>query len=668
MQRFLAGFIGLLLLISVLSGFAPAGVAAQDATPVPATSESPSSTSSTVATGDVSAAEQQLADKYAPIAMLKAQTANCDKEGEGYFPVTVDFLFDNPDIALKAKGDGDPSADVVIQQGITPQDLVNAGQDTYLDFPGNPRDPGCTYETYFKQKAQELGLEPTTYVRFIPDYAAHRLYVEYWFYYYFNDWNDTHESDWEMVQLTFNTTSVDEALTLEPAQVGYAQHGGGELANWGDEKLLMDGSNLIVYPSAGSHATYYGAHTFIGWGENGTAFGCDVTTAPHNATPLKAVVIPEYIDPAGPFAWALYEGRWGERDSSVFNGPYGLNHGSKWNDPTESFSTWRYSTLKVPTSKTSGLNATDLFCGLSEWGSKAVIYMGSHPWATGALLLVIVGFIGLTIYRVWGYFMEALDIYGNELRTFLGIGMLAVPIGLIFNAFIYALRKFPPIEWLLDWLNHSATSNLTLVAIVGGAQQVAMTLIIVPAVLYAMKDIRQGIKPGVWRSLRGGLHYFPGMVVALVLYVVVLGLAAFSVILIPVAIYLAVRWLFYPQTIVLDDQRNGWKGLHLSWQITRGQWIKTLGSTIGFLILALVPGPLIGVMILILGGSRVQFANAVSSFLYGLLLPLAYIGITMVYRRLKGEAIVEPTMMTQELYPDKARKLPGADLDNVWGR
>jgi hypothetical protein len=156
--------------------------------------------------------------------------------------------------------------------------------------------------------------------------------------------------------------------------------------------------------------------------------------------------------------------------------------------------------------------------------------------------------------------------------------------------------------------------------------------------------------------------------VALVLYVVVLGLAAFSVILIPMAIYLAVRWLFYPQTIVLDDQRNGWKGLHLSWQITRGQWIKTLGSTIGFLILALVPGPLIGVMILILGGSRVQFANAVSSFLYGLLLPLAYIGITMVYRRLKGEAIVEPTMMTQELYPDKARKLPGADLDNVWGR
>ena len=73
-------------------------------------------------------------------------------------------------------------------------------------------------------------------------------------------------------------------------------------------------------------------------------------------------------------------------------------------------------------------------------------------------------------------------------------------------------------------------------------------------------------------------------------------------------------------------------------------------------------------MILILGGSRVQFANIVSSFLYGLLLPLAYIGLTMIYHRLKREEIVEPTMSTRELHPEKARKLPGSDLDSVWGR
>lgn len=669
-RRMTLGVPALLMLYTMLAAFDPSGAFAQDATPVPETTSAPTSgTGAGVSTGtDVTPAQQQLADKYAPVAMLKRQASNCDKEGEGYFPVSVDFLFDNPDVVLKANGDGKPSEDVVIQQGVTPQELAAAGESTYLDFPGNPRDPGCEYEQYFKAKVAELGLEPTTYVHFIPDYDAHRLYVEYWFYYYFNDWNDTHESDWEMIQLTFPTTSVEEALTMAPIEVGYAQHGGGELAKWGDAKIQMDGTNLVVYPSAGSHATYFGAHTFIGWGENGSAFGCDVTTSPSDVTPLNAVVIPDVIDPAGDQAWALYEGRWGQRDSSVFNGPYGLNHGSKWNDPTESFSTWRYSTLQVPNSKASGLSATDLFCGLSKWGSKAVIYMGSHPWAMGAVLVAILGLICLSIYRVWGYFMEALDIYGNEIRTFLGIGMLAVPIGLVFNALMLWLRSFGPFEWLLNLFQNSSGGNMTLAAMAGGAQQVAMTLLVVPAVLVAMKDIRRGIKPGVWRSFREGLRYFPALAIAMLIYVVALGLTAFSVLLIPVAIYVAVRWLFYVQAIVIDDKKPGWEGLRASWHLTYGRWIKTLGSTIGFLILALVPGPLVGVAILILGGSRVQFANLASSFLYGLLLPLAYIGLTMVYRRLKGDQIVEPQMQTQELHPDKARKLPGQSLDEVWGQ
>ncbi len=656
------------LLLMLAANLGVTGIDAQDATPVPSTPVAQTSTSGQPSTGEVTAAQQQLADKYAPIAMLRAQSAACDKDGEGYFPSPVDFIFDNPDVVLKAKGEGSASEDLVLAEGFTPQDLLIAGPNTYFDFPGNPRDPGCTYEQYFKQMVDEYNLEPTTYVRFVTDHAAGRLYVEYWFWYLFNDWNNTHETDWEMVYIAFNTTSVEEALTMNPERVGYAQHGGGEYATWGDDKIQLQDDRLIVYPAAGSHATYFDADTWIGWGENGTGFGCDNTTAPSIETPLNAVVVPDFIDPEGPFAWALYEGRWGQRESSVFDGPTGPNMGSKWSDPTAAFGNWRTSTLTVPSSKAAGVSATDLFCTLSEIGSKAVIYMGSHPWAIGLAAVLVFGVIFLTIYRVWGYFMEALDIYGNELRTFLGIGMLAVPIGILFNGFVVLVQEIPPFEWTLKWLNDSATGNLAVAAIIGGAQQAAMTLVVVPAVIVAMKEIRQGIKPGVWRSLRQGLHYFPGLLVALILYVVTLGIATFSIVLVPVAIYVAVRWLFYPQAIVLDDQKRGWMGLRKSWNVTRRRWIKTLGSTIGFLILALVPGPLIGVLILILGGSRVQFANLVSSFLYGLLLPLAYIGLTMVYHRLKGDEIVEPDMVTRELHPDKARKLPGRELDNVWGR
>ncbi len=67
-----------------------------------------------------------------------------------------------------------------------------------------------------------------------------------------------------------------------------------------------------------------------------------------------------------------------------------------------------------------GIESHDLY-GLASLGDRSD-------------LLFILAFIGLRIYRVWGFFMEALDIYGNELRTFLGIGMLAVPIGLCSTA------------------------------------------------------------------------------------------------------------------------------------------------------------------------------------------------------------------------------------------
>ena len=42
------------------------------------------------------------------------------------------------------------------------------------------------------------------------------------------------------------------------------------------------------------------------------------------------------------------------------------------------------------------------------------------------------------------------------------------------------------------------------------------------------------------------------------------------------------------------------------------------------------------------------------SLLYALMVPLSYIGITLVYRRLKHETIIEPFMLTRERDAKKA--------------
>jgi hypothetical protein len=593
--------------------------------------------------------EQELVERFAPVLMLRGQGADCDHSGEGYFPAPVDFLFNNPDMRLMANAGGDKEDDPVLAEGFTAQDLVTAGQDTYMDFPGNPRDPGCQYETYFKGMVEELGLEPTTYARIVTDPVTRRLYIQYWFFYYFNHWNNTHESDWEMMQLEFEgTQTVEEALEFGPSSIAFAQHGGGELSRWTDEKLGKQGEQPIGYPSAGSHGTYYGQHTFIGWGENGTAFGCDNTTPPSVETPLNVVLVPEAIDPEGEFAFFMYEGNWGERDFAMFEGPKGPNMGGKWKDPTEAVENWRDSTLKVPDSSFAGVDTTDAFCTLSEAGSKAVIYMGSHPAATLVIVLGVLGLFGLLLYKIWFYFREALDIYGNELVAFLGIGGLVIPIGILGTLVSEYLVDYPPMSWIYESVNASTSGNMAVTLVVGSIQQLAMVLIVTPAVIYAMKDIRRGIEPGVWRSYLGAIRSLPVSAPVILVLALTVVVSTLSIVLIPVAIYVVIRWQFGLQAGIIDEQRPFTRALGASWNATSGNWLRALLGSIAFQLLVLIPGPLVGVLVLIVGGSKVSFANFLSSFIYALTIPIATIGVTMLYHRFAGHEIVEPDIVTRK--------------------
>ncbi|MCO5223190.1 MAG: hypothetical protein M9947_16695 [Thermomicrobiales bacterium] len=590
---------------------------------------------------------QQLADTYAPIAMLREQAEPCDKEGEGYFPAPVDWIFDNPEILLRANAGGDVSGDPILEEGFTPQDLAAAGAGTYIDFPHDPQHPGCLYEQYFNHAVSNYDLEPATYAHIVIDAGKQKLYLQYWFWYLFNDWNNLHESDWEMVQLTFDTDSPAIALEIGPDEVSLAQHESGETARWRDSHLERDGAHLLVYPGAGSHATYFSSDLFISWGEHGSGFGCDNTTPRSIATPLQAIVIPDPVDPNGEFAWALFEGRWGQRGQPLFNGPLGPNLSTIWTDPEGATSGWSSAALPVPAGPSLGLNATHTFCSLTEYGSRAVARLISHPWVAALLALAAVALVAFCIYRVWPYLLEALDIYGNELAAFLGIGILAIPIGLLFNLVMLQLARISPFDQLLGWLDGSGGAAFTVASIVGGLQQAAMLLFVVPAVVQAMKQIRRGERPTVIGSYRASLRHLPATLTAWVIYWGFIAMTAATIVALPFAIYAGVTLQFFIQATILEHERPGWNALLCSWRTTRAQLIETLARTLPFLVVAVLPGPIIGLTFLILGGSRVQFANLASGFLYALLIPYAYIGLTMAWRRLRGDVIVEPQIMTR---------------------
>src|SRR3954447_15405974 len=142
-----------------------------------------------------SSLEQRLADKYAPYMSLKKEKSICDSNAEQYLPITVDIVLNNPDVTLR-NADGD-----VVKGAPSAQDLANLPAGYYLDYPGTPRDPGCTYAKWFQKIKGDN--PPSTYAYVINDDDGH-IVVQYWFFYVFNNFNDTHESDWEMMQITFD--------------------------------------------------------------------------------------------------------------------------------------------------------------------------------------------------------------------------------------------------------------------------------------------------------------------------------------------------------------------------------------------------------------------------------------------------------------------------------
>src|SRR5262249_9101664 len=146
--------------------------------------------------------------------------------------------------------------------------------------PGSALDPGCGYLRW--EHRLVAGHAPTVYAHLVDD-PAHpgKLALQYWFFYVFNDWNNLHEGDWEMIQLVFDAATPAQALERRPVEIGYSQPEGGEGAAWTDDKLeLVDGTHPVVHPAAGSHANFYGDALYLGSSaEEGV--GCDDTRGPH---------------------------------------------------------------------------------------------------------------------------------------------------------------------------------------------------------------------------------------------------------------------------------------------------------------------------------------------------------------------------------------------------
>ena len=120
-------------------------------------------------------------------------------------------------------------------------------------------------------------------------------------------------------------------------------------------------------------------------------FGCDNTDGPSTRVDPEVVVLPDEVtDPADSLGWLMFEGRWGERQAGVNNGPTGPYDKARWSAPVDWHDGLRDSSFVVPIGDSFAAELTGAFCGVVEWGAVKFIEFQSSPTKILISLAVLV--------------------------------------------------------------------------------------------------------------------------------------------------------------------------------------------------------------------------------------------------------------------------------------
>lgn len=631
-------------------------------------------------------AAQQLADKYAPIVMMRAQeNGPCDDSEEQYAPPTsVNAVLGNPAVRLLRRG---PHGVEVIRRAPTATDIAGLGEDHYLDLPGNPLNPGCTYARSIAALRRAGRAPAVTYAHIAREPGHAGFTLQYWFYYYFNNFNDLHESDWEGMQLAFDETDPALALRSSPYEIVVFQHAGGEHADWGDAKVQKRGTHPVVYSAGGSHATFYDSSLYLGNGQNGSGVGCDDTTAPLTETRPRAVLVPDVPSARGAFAWLTFTGHWGQREAGFNNGPAGPNTKTVWRDPFTWMDHTRDSSPKLPAAPLIGSSISHAFCSAVADVSSFLNF--KELSATGALVIAIVLVLILVVppcltrwrpaepeplrqARALGQLLlTSARLYGRHALALLLIALSMFLIIIVIDNIAYLVLHAlaggsgAAVVGSRTGLQLAASSQFgqTLVAPLGTAAVIAYVRRLEadqPATFgSAWKDVLRR----TWRLLAVGW-----------LTAILTGLMALTIIGIPFAIRKYVDWQLAQQEVLFEDRsiRDALRG---SSRVVRGHWWHTALTILTFSVLTELPHLLgFALLFITVPTATVDFFGSV---VFVLLLPYVAVGRTLLYldlaarkaqaaeagpavsRRSRLRRILRRPRVAPPAPPDGARQAPG---------
>ena len=154
-----------------------------------------------------------------------------------------------------------------------------------------------------------------------------------------------------------------------------------------------------------------------------------------------------------------------------------------------------------------------------------------------------------------------------------------------------------------------------------------VTVLASAAIIAALAQIDQGGLPEFSSAFDAAFERVWTLLGAALRAIAIVVLLSITVIGIPWAIQRAVRWLFVPQAVMLDNT-TAREALAKSASAVEGRWWRTFAVALVILVIVRVPGFIVAGLLV---RAPALLSGTVNSLMNALLLPLAVIAITLLY-------------------------------------
>ncbi len=310
-----------------------------------------------------------------------------------------------------------------------------------------------------------------------------------------------------------------------------------------------------------------------------------------------------------------------------------------------------------------GTGATDFFCGAVGGGSMLLSRSVNNPWPLLIALGILVGLafwgisratwtpsapLRLARRRSWGQVVTSSGrMYRRHLWLWLGLGVLFVPI-LVLVTLLQALVTGTSSVFGVDTGGESGGFLVFLVVALSTALTLLGVGLVQGAAARALVEIDDGRTIGPVHAFRLSLDSIRPLLGSFFFAVVVVTVLASTLFLIPVALWLAVRWCLIVPAVELED-RSSLGAVRRSHRLVRGDWLKVGTLVIASAGLALVIGPFIGAVLIILTDAPFALLNLVSAVVYAAAVPFVALLTTYVYFDVRVREELAPETETGDL-------------------